>query len=99
MEIVAQQGGMRYDQLGTWFAFWLEWQEIEEGKPRRIITTEDVQETLASLVPLTHNAGTHTPIHRWSRLSFPLRCGERGDLTRWKGRNRCLQGLCSPLSK
>jgi hypothetical protein len=69
MPVVAEQGGMRYDQLGMWFAFYPEWQEIQEGKPRRIITTEDGQETLAPLVPLTENA-VRRIIRRWFQKKF-----------------------------
>jgi hypothetical protein len=68
MPIVAEQGGMRYDQLGMWFAFYPEWQEIQEGKPRRIITLEG-RETLAPLVPLTENA-IRRIIRRWFLKKF-----------------------------
>ena len=69
MPIVAEQGGMRYDQLGMWFAFYPEWQEIQKGKPRRIITTPEGQETLAPLVPLTENA-VRRIISRWFIKKF-----------------------------
>lgn len=69
MPIVAEQGGMRYDQLGMWFAFYPEWLEIEEGKPRRIITAEDGQEMLAPLVPLTENA-VRRIIRRWFQKKY-----------------------------
>lgn len=64
MAIIAMMGGMRYDQIGTWLAFFAEWREMKAGKKRHMIQGEDGEMVLAPLVPLTENA-VRRVIGRW----------------------------------
>jgi hypothetical protein len=64
MAIIAAMGGMRYDQIGAWLAFFAEWREMKAGKQRHMIQGEDGKPVLAPLIPLTENA-VRRVIGRW----------------------------------
>ncbi len=69
MKIIAEQGGMRYDQVGMWLSFFPEWQSIQEGHPRELIRGEDGRERPRGLTPLTTNA-VRRVVRRWLRKGY-----------------------------